>query len=181
VSVHALNQVTDAANLFRLNLDQPVPGNSQNQLATGQPFTHREYGASWRYDNGRTSLDINAIDYSDHYQLTPNSNVTAKQANALVGRHLSASLNWDLGLTYEHDTYGFGSTSHTINAITSLRWRVGPRVGLRFLYAHSSQSPNGYQDNQIGVTASYALTTAAKAADSQLLQPIAPASQPYLH
>ncbi len=59
LSLHALQQVTDAANLFRLNLSQPVPGGQQSQLATGQPLTHREYGGTWRYDTGRTALTLN--------------------------------------------------------------------------------------------------------------------------
>ena len=34
--------------------------------------------------------------------------------------------------------------------ITNLRWQVGQRLGLRFVYAHSSLQP-GYTDNQFGV------------------------------
>src|SRR5205085_913111 len=48
LSLHAVKQVTDAANLFRLNLDQPVPAAAANRLTTADPFTDRELGASWR-------------------------------------------------------------------------------------------------------------------------------------
>jgi hypothetical protein len=177
VAIHGLKQVSDAANLFRINLDQPVPGNGQSHLATGQPLTHREYGATWTFDNTRTTLSVNGLYYSDHYSLTPTSDHEAWQLNSLYARQLTPSLNWDLGLLYSHDSYGFGS-QHTWNGLTSLRWRVGPKVGLRFFYAHVQVSPNGYTNNQVGVVASYALTEGAKAQDN-VMHPNAAASQPY--
>jgi len=177
VAIHGLKQVSDAANLFRVNLDQPVPGNGQSHLATGQPLTHREYGATWTFDNTRTSMTLNGLYYSDHYSLTPTSDHDAWQVNALFARQLNPSINWDLGVLYQHDEYAFGS-QHTWNGVTNLRWRVGPRIGLRFFYAHSQVSPNGYTNNQVGVIASYALTAGAKAQDNAM-HPIAPASQPF--
>ena len=178
LSLHALQQVTDAANLFRLNLSQPVPGGQQSQFATGQPLTHREYGGTWRYDTGRTALTLNGTYYSDHYSQTPESDHDARQLNALISRQLNVSFNWELGLLYQHDNY-IAYTQHTWNAITSLRWQVGPKIGLRFFYTHSDVgSPNGYSDNQVGVIASYALSAAAKATDA-IMQPTAPTSQPY--
>ena len=177
VSIHALKVVTDAANLFRLNLDQPVPGNQQNQIANGGPLTHREYGGTWTYDTGRTSISLNGLYYSDHYSQTPESDHDARQVNAFAARQLGPTLNWDLGVLYEHDNYTT-NTQHTWNAITSLRWRVGPKIGLRFFYTHSLLSPNGYTDNQAGVIASYALSAAAKTPDANM-KPTAPGSQPY--
>ena len=177
VSIHALKTVTDSANLFRLNLDQPVPGNGQTQLASGSPLTHREYGGTWTYDTGRTTITLNALYYSDHYSQTPESDHDSRQVNALVARQLNLALNWEIGVLYGHDNY-VTITQHTWNGITSLRWRVGPKIGLRFFYAYSSLAPNGYTNNQIGVIASYALTTAAKTADT-ILHPTAPTSQPY--
>ena len=177
VSIHATQAVTDAANLFRLNLSQPVPGNGQSQLATSSPLTHREYGGTWTYDTGRTVFTLNALYYSDHYSQTPESDHDARQVNALVARQLNLSLNWEIGVLYEHDNF-VTNTQHTWNGITSLRWRVGPKIGLRFFYAYASLAPNGYTNNQIGVIASYALTTAAKTADA-IMQPTAPTSQPY--
>ena len=178
LSLHAVQQVTDAANLFRLNLSQPVPGGQQSQFATGQPLTHREYGGTWRYDTGRTALTLNGLYYSDHYSQTPESDHDARQLNALISRQLNVSFNWELGVLYEHDNYTT-YTQHTWNAITSLRWQVGPKIGLRFFYTHSDVgSPGGYSDNQVGVIASYALSAAAKAADA-IMQPTAPTSQPY--
>ena len=175
IAVHALRQVTDAANLFRLNLDQPVPGNQGQQLVTGQPFTYTEYGAIWTYDTGRTKFTAGAIDFTNRYSLTPASNHEGKQVNGFVARQLSESLNWELGASFEHDDY-FAIAQNTWTAITSLRWHVGPRISVRFLYAHSTLT-GSYSNNQVGVTASYALTTGAKTPDT-LLQPASPASQP---
>jgi hypothetical protein len=177
VSIHALKTVTDSANLFRLNLDQPVPGNGQTQLATSSPLTHKEYGGTWTYDTGRTAFTLNALYYSDHYSQTPGSDHDSRQLNALVARQLNLALNWEIGLLYQHDNF-ITVTQHTWSGITSLRWRLGPKIGLRFFYAYTSLSPNGYTNNQIGVIASYALSTAAKTADA-IMQPTAPTSQPY--
>jgi hypothetical protein len=179
LSIHASKQVTDGADLFRLNLDQPVPGNQPKQIITGQPLTYKDYGGTFSYDTGRTAVTLNAVYYSDHYSQTPQSDHDARQLNALVARQLSPVLNGDLGVLYEHDNYT-GFTQHTWEAITNLRWQVGARIGLRFFYAHSSvSSPNGYTDNQIGVIASYALSVAATKSAATPMQPTAPASQPY--
>lgn len=178
LSLHALKQVTDAANLFRLNLAQPVPGNQQSQLASGEPLTHREYGGTWSYDTGRTALTLNGLYYSDHYSQTPESDHDQRQLNALVSRQLNVSFHWELGVLYEHDNF-LAYTQHTWNALTSLRWQVGPKIGLRFFFTHSDVgSPGSYSDNQVGVIASYALSAAAKATDA-IMQPTAPTSQPY--
>jgi hypothetical protein len=48
------------------------------------------------------------------------------------------------------------SAFNTTSEITNLRWQVGQRLGLRFVYAHDSLS-GGYTDNQFGVIVSYTL------------------------
>jgi hypothetical protein len=175
LSLHAIKQITDAANLFRLNLDQPVPGNQGVQLVTGQPFTYTEYGLGWTYDTGRTKFTVGAIDFTNRYSQTPADNHDGKQVNGFVARQLSESFNWEFGASYEHDDYTT-IDQNTWTLITSLRWHVGPRISVRFLFAHSSLI-NFYSDNQVGVTASYALTQGGKTQDA-LLTPTAPASQP---
>ncbi len=175
----AIKQITDAANLFQLNLSQPVPGNSQTQLANGQPFTYRAYTVTWTYDTGRTKVTINGLESTARYSLTPQYNHDSDQLNGLIARQLNPSFNLELGTLYEHDNYSVGFSQNTVNLVTSLRWQVGPKVRLRFFYTHLEVSPNGYSDNQIGVIVSYALTTAAKATDS-LMHPTSEASQPLL-
>ena len=87
-----------------------------------------------------------------------------------------------MGFSDSHDTYNAGGAFKTLSALTTLRWRIGPRVGLRFLYAHTAISPNTVSQNQIGVIASYALNEAAQAPDTKLapLGVAAPAMQPRL-
>jgi hypothetical protein len=93
--------------------------------------------------------------------------------SALLARQLSPVLNWDIATQYEHDTYGFGK-ENTVNVLTNVRWRVGPRLTLRFFAAHSNVSPNGYSDNQFGLTAGYALlpSSVAPPQGTEGLQPI---------
>ena len=177
IAIHALRQVTDAANLFRLNLDQPVPGNQAQTLASGQPFTYTEYGATWNYDTGRTRFTVGALDFTNKYSLTPQSNHQGKQLNAFATRQLTQSLLFELGGSFEHDDYS-SLAQNTWTLLTDLRWHIGPRVSVRFVYAHSTLT-GSYSDNQIGVTASYALTTGAKMPD-QLLTPTSVISQPLL-
>ena len=69
ISLHWLNQFTDAANLFYLNINQPVPGGGQNTIATGQPFTHREVGGDWRVQESRTTFELGAQYYQERYQV----------------------------------------------------------------------------------------------------------------
>ena len=175
VSLHAMKQVTDAANLFRLAVDQPVPTTVSNRIVTGQPFTERQFGATWRIEANRTALELDALDVSDRYRATPGFNRDLKGVSALLARQLSPVLNWDIGAAYEHSAYAIGGSQDTVNALTSLRWRIGERVGLRFIYAHSTLTPHGGADNQVGVTASYALTAAGQTGSQA---PAAPALQP---
>lgn len=157
LALFALQQVTDAANLFRLNLDQPVATTVTDRLTTDQPFTDREMGGSWRFDAARTSFTLGYLDLREHYRINPTSDRHVKDASALVGRQLSPVLNWDIGLEFARQDYAVGGSSNQVNAITSLHWQAGERIALRFLYAHSSFTPHGYAENQVGVIASYAL------------------------
>jgi len=59
--------------------------------------------------------------------------------------------------------------------LADLRWQAGERLALRLLYTHSEQQ-GVYKDNQVGVTASWALLTGSGTARLAPLSPIAPAS-----
>jgi hypothetical protein len=182
LSIHWLSQFTDAANLFRLNLDQPTPGNGNNQIVTGQPFRHREFGGDWRVQASRTSFDLSAIYFTEVYEATPASDRKDYQIYAIASRELSQAFSADLGLSYDHaDYYNAGTVTKNLNVLARVAWQVGPRVSLRFIYAYGRFTPNGYTENQIGVIASYALTRGAQAIDEQLkLEPTAPTYQPRL-
>jgi hypothetical protein len=175
IAIHTLRQVTDAANLFRLNLDQPVPGNQAQAIASGQPFTYTEYGATWTYDTGRTRFTLGALDFDNKYSLTPQSDHQGKQLNGFVTRQVNPALIWELGGSFEHDIYS-ALSQNTWTMLTDLRWHIGPKISVRFLYAHSTLT-GFYSDNQIGVTASYALTSGAKVPDA-LLTPSSAISEP---
>ena len=156
LSLHAVKQVTDAANMLRLNLNQRVATTAAYRLTTGDPFTDRELGATWRFAAARTWFTLGYLDIRERYKIHPTSDRNVKDASALFGRRLSPVLNWDIGAEYERQNFVIGGSSNTVNAITSLRWQIARQVGLRFLYAHSALTPHGYAENQVGVTASYA-------------------------
>ena len=82
VSLHAGQQVTDAPSLFRLSIDQPTPGGNPYQIATGQPYTHRDYSATWHIEGVRTWVNINALYTTDDYTLTPTDNRKVKVLGA---------------------------------------------------------------------------------------------------
>jgi hypothetical protein len=156
VSLHTIREITDAANLFRLNIDQPVPTTVPTQIVSGQPFRYTEYGASWRLQESRTSLQIDLEGYTQRYQNQPAENNDVKLIDALVTRKLNPALSIELGGSYERNDYQTRSND-TFTALTSLRWTVGQRVALRFILSHYGLSPHGYSDNQVGVIASYAV------------------------
>ncbi len=179
VSFHALQQVADAANMFRLNVDGPVVSILPDRIASGDPFTDREFGLDYRFQASRTALDVALLDVSERYKINPASDRDIKVLSALVARQLTPVLNWEIGLNYQRQNYS--STSGTFNqigALTSLRWQIGERLGLRFIYAHSSLNPHRYDENQVGVTVSYALVGTAQA-NSPLLLPTSPMSTQY--
>jgi hypothetical protein len=182
VALHASRQVSDAANLFRFNLDQPVPVTQQNALLNAEPFVHLEYGVGWRLESARSSLQLAYVASSDTYEITPSANHDSRDFNGFFSRQLNAALIWELGISDSDDTYNVGGAFRTLTALTTLRWRLGPRIALRFLYAHTAISPNTISQNQIGVVASYALNEAAEAPDTKLPQMgvVSPAMQPRL-
>jgi len=173
LSLHAVKQVTDAANLFRLNLDQPVPAAAANRLTTADPFTDRELGASWRFVAARTSLTLGYVDIRERYKINPTSDRNVEDATALLARQLSPLLNWDMGVEFERQEFAAGGSSNTLNAMTSLRWQIAPQLRLRFLYAHSALTPHGYAENQLGVTASYAFIEGTPGSAQPGVQPAA--------
>jgi len=180
VSLRATQIITDAAGLFQYNLDQPVPASQSFQLTNGQPFTERDYGASWRFQENRTSLQVDLYSDQQKYTEQPTLDHKAQVVSALFSRQLSPVLTADLGGSYQRDNYAVNtSASHTINAILAVRWQLGQRLGLRFIYAHSTVSPNGYDNNQIGVIASYSMIRRSSSVEP--LQPVAPLStqRPY--
>jgi hypothetical protein len=172
LSLHATKQVTDAASLFRLNLDQPVPSSVADRLTTGDPFTDRELGASWRFAAARTSFTLGYLDIRERYKIHPTSDRNVKDVTALLGRQLSPVLNWDIGAEFERQDFAFGARSNTVNAITSLRWQIARQLGLRFQYAHSALTPHGYAENQVGVTASYAFIQDAPVSSQPTMPPV---------
>ncbi len=188
VSLTATQQVTDAANLFNLSVNQAVPTTVAYRLNSGEPFTYRTFGAAWRLQETRTTFEIDGNYITQRYSATPSLDVDQRVIGAVFTRQLSAVLNWDIGASYEHDDYASGGRVNTVNAITSLRWRLGQRLSLRFLYAHYSYEPNGYRNNQVGVIAAYGIQgagTGSAAAPALTpgnpLQPNAPFNpQPYL-
>ena len=88
VSFHALQRIADAANMFRLNVDQPVASVMPDRIATGDPFTDREFGVDYRFQAARTAVDIALLDITERYKLTPLSNRDIKALGALVARRL---------------------------------------------------------------------------------------------
>lgn len=179
ISLHAGKQVTDAANLFRLNVDQPVPSTVSNQIATGQPFTHRDFGATWHVDGVRTTLDVNALTYTDHYELTPTLDHDTKGVNVFASRKINPSIKADLGLSYQRDSYDSGSSLKQFNVFTSVRWRLSQRLSVRFIYTHSTISPYAINQNQIGATVAYNLLggQAKGQGEEPELQPTSPIMQ----
>jgi hypothetical protein len=178
VSLRASQIVTDAAGLFQYNLDQPVPASQAFQLTTGQPFTERDYGGSWRFQENRTALQLDLLHTEQRYRESPQLDHTGKVASAALSRQLSQVLTGDLGVSYSHDDY-YTNSFNTVSAIATVRWQLGQRFGLRFVYAYSTVTPNGYHNNQIGVIASYSVI--ARRSQVEPLQPFAPFSsqQPY--
>jgi hypothetical protein len=176
LSLHAVKQVTDSANLFRLNLNQPVASTAANRLTTGEPFTDRELGATWRFAAARTAFTLGYLDIRERYKIHPTSDRNLKDATALLARQLSPVLNWDIGAEYLRQNFAIGGSSNTVNAVTSLRWQIARQVGLRFLYSHSALTPHGYAENQVGVTASYAFIEGAQGGTQPGAQPAAPPS-----
>ncbi len=187
IALHASQLFTDAAGAFRLGFDQPVPTTAPTQLATGDPFKQRDFGVDWRIQGPRTTFNVGLSYLRQRYLLDSSADSDVKMAHALLDRQLSPVLNWSVGVTYDRNeqvgtppasggvAIATGQSSKVLTALTDVRWQVGARLALRFFYGYSRQSGTySYSDNQVGVTASWALIGAMQA--SPELAPVAPAS-----
>jgi hypothetical protein len=181
VTLYGSQQFTDAASVFRLGFDQSVPTIAPPAQATSEVFRQTAFGLGWRFQGSRTSLDIGVGEYKQRYllQTAVSLNTDYKSIHALLARQLSPVLKWDLGVQVQHqDQIGAqadGLPSQSLKlwgALTDLHWQVGARLALRFVLSHTEQS-GVYSDNQIGVTASWALL-GAQASAAQPFQPLAP-------
>jgi len=164
VSLVASQQLVDFATSWQLGFDQAVPTVAPPQVAVGAPFTQRSFGADWRLQGPRTTLDVAVVDYRADYRLTlsnENALVTPpgkrelRDVNALLARQLSPVLNWDIGVSFQHQDLEGARPANWTTEVTNLRWQVGRRVVLRFVLAHSDYF--GIRDNQVAALLSYAV------------------------
>jgi len=195
ISLFAGQQFTDVAAAAGLSFDQAVPIYAPVQIAAGAPFQARSFGADWRLEGLRSTLDVSVGAFQTRYVVnssylvdatlfqTPNTN--SRVVSAMFARQLSPVLTWNIGASFQHWTNiavpgqpvpAGPSSLNTSTALTSLSWRVGERLGLRFILLHTSQI--GVGATQVGVIAFYALTSSAKQALTQTpgLGPTSPVS-----
>ena len=121
--------------------------------------------------------------------MTTANDRNSKLADVLLARQLSPALSGEVGVSYQRQQQvgaapSTGSTqtvadqsAKIFSAVANVRWQVGERLALHFLYAYSRQN-NVYSDNQIGVTASWALIGAQAGLGRAFpaLTPLSPAS-----
>jgi hypothetical protein len=190
VALHASEQFTDAAGSFRLGFDQPVPTVAPAGLAITKPFKLRRYVLDWHFQGTRTTVEVALRETHSRYLLDSANDFDSTGADARLTRLLSPVLTWEIGLGFQHSQQtgapstanggppvATGQSAKTYGAATDLRWQVGERLALRLVYAHTKQS-NAYTDNQIGVTAEWALLGAHAGImqPNPRLSPISPAS-----
>ena len=188
VALTASQQFTDAATAFRLDFNQAVPVAAPQRIASGEAFKQRAFGLNWSFQASRTALVVGISEYRNYYVLTTGNDTNSKLATALLMRQLSPVLSCDIGASYQRlEQVGGGSStggtviaggeSKIFSAVADLRWQVGERLALRFLYGYSRQN-DVYSDNQIGVTASWALIGAQprRGQPFPALAPVSPAS-----
>jgi hypothetical protein len=175
---------TDAATAFRLGFNQAVPLTAPQRIANNQPFKQRQFGLNWHFQASRTGLDLTLSESRERYVTTTANDRNAKLATAFFSRQLSPVLIWEIGASWERSEQAGTQpanvalqSSTLITALTDLRWQVGERLNLRFIYAHSRQSST-YSDNQVGITASWAVIGAQAATGGALpaLAPVSPLS-----
>jgi len=178
LEVFASHQVLDAANLFQADLTLAVPTLVTPQTAIGSPLIDRVYGADWRVQGQRTTLDVALVDTEQRYEFASasTSNRNLKDAGVTIARQLGPVLNWDLGVHYERQDLTGERAVNATSEITSLHWRIGARVALRFIFSHSTFY--GISDNQVGVIGSYMLLGGGAAAPSHT-PGFQPALSPY--
>jgi hypothetical protein len=186
LAISASQQVLDAANLLQAGLGAAVPLVTTPQSAIGAPLINRVIAVDWRLQGPRTSLDVALLDTRQRYEFASaaTENRTVKDASAVVARQLGPALNWDIGVHFERQDLTGARSFNATSEITSLRWRVGGRFGLRFLYSRSRFY--GINDNQVAVLASYTLIggvggaappqNAVPAVSPYGLQPVSPMS-----
>jgi len=193
IALHASERFTDAASYFRLSFDQPVPTVAPPGLAISNPYKQRRYALDWRFQATRTVLEVTLQETRSRYLLDSANDFDSKGGSATLIRLLSPVLTWDFGVGYHRyeqtgapSTTGSpigappvptGQSSKVYSALTDLRWQVGARLSLRFIYAYSKQS-GAYTDNQIGVLADWAFLgpQAGMMQPPPALSPISPAS-----
>ena len=186
LALHASQQFTDASSAFRLGFDQAVAVIAPPRSATSEPFKSRQYSLDWRFQAARTVMGLSLTEIRERYLLNTGNDIDIKLANATLSRLLSPVLTWDIGVSFERNEQAgtppangtqpvvTGQSAKIFGAQTDLRWQVGERLALRFIYAYSTQS-GAYSDNQIGVTASWALL-GAQASPAQTFPKLSPTS-----
>jgi hypothetical protein len=190
IALEASERFTDPASSFRLGFDQPVPTFAPVVgLAITNPFKLRRYTLDWNFQAPRTTVRVALVETRSRYLLESGKDFDAKGAYVRLSRLMSPVLTWNLGASFQYNEQVgapsanggppviTGQSARVYGVLTDLRWQVGARLALRFVYAHSEQS-GVYSDNQIGVTADWALLGAQASIMQPApgLGPISPAS-----
>jgi hypothetical protein len=189
IALHASQQFTDATSAFRLGFDQAVAVIAPPRSVSSEPFKSRQYTLNWALQATRTVIGVSLTDLRQQYLIDTGNNSDLKLASVTASRLMSPVLTWDIGVSFErNEQTGIppansgepvvtGQSAKIFGAQTDLRWQVGERLALRFIYAYSKQS-GVYSDNQIGVTASWALlgAQATPVQSFRRLSPTSPAS-----
>jgi hypothetical protein len=156
-------------------------------FATDEPYKQREYTLDWQFQAARTTLNLSLMELQARFLLSTGNSYNSKFANATLTRLMSPVLSCDIGASFgRNEQIGTpsgsggqpvltGQSADTWGVLTDLRWQIGERLALRFIYAHSEQR-GVYKDNQVGVTASWSLLGRAPATQFAPLSPFSPAS-----
>jgi hypothetical protein len=160
VSIYAMNQISDSADVFRETTGSRSLVRETNVISTPNAVEEKGVGAGWAYARARTSLALAVSRTKEEYQASTDINrkITSLQVN--FQRRLGPVTT--LSVEARHDDEEFvvsGLEDKELTIVTRLRWAVGRRAGITLSYDWFDRNSNNtlteYSENRFGVAFSW--------------------------
>lgn len=144
-------QFSDSGDLFRMtNLD------SQNVVASSDPFESRFASLGWDFQYNRTSFGLAAQVRKEDYENIGSLDRKTTSYSGYFTRQLSRRMDFRMQVQLEEEDFGsLGFEDQELLANASLGWTLGRMTGLRLQYDRfdrdSTDNGTGYTEDRVSL------------------------------
>ena len=153
-------QLGDAGDSLRSQLDTGAVGGGGQITATSDPFQNRVASLDWRYSRGRGGFSLGASWNEEEYETLNQFDRTRYVYSAAVYRQLASAVDLEIAASLEQEDFDTVNISNDeLRVGATLNWRAWRTLGVRLLVERydrdTSDGIGEYQENRAFLTLAY--------------------------